>query len=149
MALAPALEASLGPVGRVLAFAREPWWIIGSAAVALHAAKSVEAVDVDVLIGLEDASQLFPALGLPVRPGAADPRFRSDLFATWRANSLPVEFMAGFALQEAGRFRRIQLLTREVAEVGGHVCYFPGRDELKRLLERFGRPKDLAHAALL
>jgi hypothetical protein len=50
----PELGETLARVADALAEARQPWWIIGSAAVALHGA-DVTVGDVDVLLGEADA----------------------------------------------------------------------------------------------
>lgn len=146
MALPPDLAASLPPLATVLTqHARHDWWIIGSAACALHGVDPGGVRDIDVLLDLEDLTAIAAALGLPLGPGVPDERFRSAGFLKWSGNALPVEFMAGFELFEGGRWTPVMLQGREFR--GG--LSVPPRAELKRLFERFGRPKDLARAALL
>lgn len=48
MTVTPALSASLSAIGSVMAEAHDPWWIIASAAVALHGADPGHVSDVDV-----------------------------------------------------------------------------------------------------
>jgi hypothetical protein len=129
--------------------ARDPWWIIASAACVLHGAGPLEVGDVDVLLTLEDARHILPTLGLAVRPGPEHPRFRSEVLGTWRGPPLPVDFLAGFSVHAAERWRAIAPATREAIDIGGATVYVPARDELRRIIECFGRPKDLERARLL
>lgn len=132
-----------------MAPARHDWWIIASAAVALHGADPGAVRDVDVLLDPRDANAILPALGLEPVAGSADPKFRSDLFARWTGAPLPVEFFAGFHLLEDGEWNEIRPATRHEVRVGKATLFVPERAELKAMLLRFGRPKDLARAALL
>lgn len=134
------LSATLDAVVLAMADAREPWWIIGSAAVVLHGA-ATSVADVDVLCGEVDARALIAALGGEVLAPAADPVFRSAVFGRCAATPLPVEVMAGLTVHGAP----VRLATREWR--GGAPT--PLRAELAALLRRFGREKDLARAALL
>ncbi len=149
MSIAPDLRATLEGVAAALASARDPWWVIGSAAVALHLDAALDVADVDVLLSLADARRLLPRLGLAPGPGAPHPRFRSSLFATWRAHPLPVEFMADLRLHDGVQWRQVRLDSRTTYQVGEAEVPVPSRSELTRLLHQFGRPKDLVRAALL
>lgn len=121
------------------------WWIIGSAAVALHGVDPGPIGDVDVLLGPADARRLIPTLGVETSPGRPDERFRSTIFARWTAPPLPVEFMAGLELREDGRWHAV--LPRTRIALGG--VFAPDRADLIAILHRFGRDKDLRRAALL
>lgn len=162
MRLDAALAATLGAVGAAMADARAPWWIIGSAAVALHGAVADRAGatggdpgpvgDVDVLLDLADAQRLFAAIGLDPRPGAAHAAFRSQLFGRWTAPPMTVEFMAGFEHRSKGGWHPVRPTSREVIplrDVAGTVVFVPDRADLASILGRFGRPKDGVRAAYL
>jgi len=149
MDLPPHLEATLAIVADAAADAREPWWIIGSAAVALHGAVVTEIRDIDLMMGLRDAQRLLARLGLPPEPDSHHPQFRSELFAVWREPPLPVEIFAGFSLADSGDWHPVMLQTREPKSVRGRTFYVPSIDELHALLLTFGRPKDLERARLL
>ena len=131
-------------MGAALAAACDPWWVIGSAAAALHGARTPVA-DIDVLLSVRDAAALLPRLGLAVAAGRPDDRFRSEVFARWTGAALPIEFMAGLCTREGDAWAPVHLSTRVV--VGGVAV--PSRRELAALMRRFGRDKDLARAALL
>lgn len=146
--LAPALRDTLAAVAGALAEAAEPWWVIAGAACALHGI-AADARDVDVLLAGADARRLLPQLGVALAPGAPDARFRSDLFGTWHAPPLPVEFMAGFRLSVGATWPPVVPATRQAFAIGEAIVHAPDRAELRRLLQAFGRPADLARAALL
>jgi hypothetical protein len=136
------VTAALGP-------ARYRWWILASAAVALHGADPGVIGDVDVLLDPRDAVPILTGLGLDPAPGSLDSRFRSDLFARWPHSPLPVEFFAGFHLFEAGVWQGLVPATRQAVWLGDMEMFVPERAELKSILLRFGRSKDLLRAALL
>ena len=132
-------------LARVMADAREPWWIIGSAAAVLHGA-ATEAADIDVLLGVADADDLDARLGLGLRSGRGDALFRSERYGRWLEPSVPVEFMAELAVRGAAA---LVPRTRVPIAVGEAIVYVPGRRDMIAILELFGRPKDRARADLL
>jgi hypothetical protein len=136
-------------VADAMAGADQPWWIIGSAAVALHGRDVPDVHDVDLLAGEEDAARLVASLGLPTEPGRPDPLFRSTLFATWREPPIPVEIMAGFSVATSTGWRRVQIESRHPVVVCDRTVFIPAAGELRALLRAFGRPKDLERARLL
>lgn len=129
--------------------ARDPWWVIASAAVALHGADPGHIGDVDVLLSTDDATRILPAIGVEPHAGPAHPDFRSDVFGTWHGTALPVEFMAGFRYRSGTNWVRVQPTTRQLVEIAGAAVYIPDRAELARLLVAFGRPKDIARVRQL
>ena len=147
--MTPALECTLAAIAAALNPAREPWWIIGSASLALHGVPDVAVRDVDVLLSPGDAIDLCRRLGLAAAPGKPDGQFRSQIFATWTAQPLPVEFMAGLCCRDGAEWREVVLTSRQTFTVGEASLHAPGRAELAALLRLFGRPKDLARVTLL
>jgi hypothetical protein len=129
--------------------AQRPWWIIGSAAAALHGASPITVADVDVLLSVADARRTLPTLGLKPVSGNGSSQFRSEVFATWYGHPLPVEFMAGFYVCAEGRWAPVVLKTREAITIQGAEVFVPGRRELLGLFASFGRPKDLERGRLL
>lgn len=146
------VEEALTTVGNLMAAARAPWWVIGGAAVFLHrpdAAGEIAPNDVDVLLDPADASAVLSRIGLAPTADGGDARFRSAAFVRW-ACALPVDFMAGLeTCGEGGAWRAVTLRTRQAFVVGGVSVFAPEREELRALLHSFGRPKDVARAALL
>lgn len=132
-----------------MAAARDPWWIISSAAVALHGADAGEVADVDVLLSEADARAILPGIGIECLPGPEHPAFRSGIFAAWTGTALPVEFMAEFSHFSGGAWVPVQPVTRKAVDVGGATVFIPEPAELHAMLTGFGRPKDLVRARSL
>lgn len=149
MTLSAPLCSTLAQVATIMAPAQHDWWIIASAALALHGVDPGPVRDVDVLFDRRDADAVLGPVGLTPRTGSDDGRFRSDLFVTWTGAALAVELFAGFALHEHGAWQPITLSTRQRVECHGVSLWVPSRAELHGLLLRFGRDKDFARADLL
>jgi hypothetical protein len=139
--LPPHLAAGLAEVRSAAAGARDPWWIIGSAAMALHGAADLVVGDVDLLMSRSDAAALLRARGVEPAPGEAGGRFRSDVFGRWSAGAYLVETMGGFHVD--GR----ELVPESRVASGG--LFVPNVAEIIAMCERFGRPKDAERARLL
>ena len=143
------LRRTLLAVGELMAVARRPWMIIGSAAAALHGARPIQVADVDVLLDPADALRLLPTLGLSVAPGTPDRRFRSDVFASWARQPLGVEFMAGFQWHDGNAWRLLEPASPQAIYLDDVRLFVPALADLKVLFRGFGRPKDLERARLL
>ena len=126
--------------------AKEPWWIIGSVAVALHGGEPDQIHDIDVLLGHIDAKRCFRQLSLSNLVLARDATFSSDLFAQWTETAMKIELMAGLKVKRAGRWKPITIQTREEVRPG---LFVPSMEELRAILISFGRKKDLQRAATL
>lgn len=137
-------DAALAQVAAALHSARDPWWVIGSAAVRLHGGDTSVA-DIDVLVSARDAERLLEAWPGEATIGGASAQFRSHPFARLDGAALPVELMADLELCTADGWQPVRPLTR-VARGG---VFVPDREELRAILRAFGREKDLARAALL
>lgn len=147
--LASDLRETLVMIVDVMRHARDPWWVISSAAVALHGVTPIEVGDVDVLMNVGDARRLMDALGItPIEDGASS-LFRSTLFGRWETPPLVAEIMAGFHVATAAGWTEVLPRTRVPILVEGCVVYMPDRAELAEMLRLFGRPKDLERARLL
>jgi hypothetical protein len=129
--------------------ARDPWWIIGSAAIALHGADVPDIKDVDLLTTASDAERILHHLGLTSRPPTSSKLFRSSVFGTWSAPPLPVEIMGDLSLATPTGLRPVWPETREAVTVEGQRLFVPAAGELIALLRSFGRPKDLARIRLM
>ncbi len=147
--LAPDLRETLVMMAEATREARDPWWVIASAAVALHGVGPVEVGDVDLVMSVGDARRVMEALGIaPIEDGAS-PLFRSTLFGRWETPPLVVEIMAGFHVATAAGWTEVLPRTRVPIFVEGCAVYVPERAELAGMLRLFGRPKDLERVRLL
>jgi hypothetical protein len=139
--LTPHLAAALAQVQAAAAGARDPWWLIGSAAMALHGVRGLTVGDVDLLMSRRDAAALLRSKGVEPEPGEEGGRFRSDVFGRWRAGAYVVETMGGFHVD--GR----ELVPETRVATGG--LFVPNVAELITMCESFGRPKDAERARRL
>ena len=143
------LAATLAQLAPHLATLADPWWLFGSAAMALHGARPLVIGDVDLLLSRSDAPGLLDRLGLTVAPGSKSDRFRSDVFACWRTPPLPVEILAGFHVRTGVSWEEIRPTSRLAVRLAAGTLYVPDVSELISLCHRFGRPKDLERIRLL
>lgn len=129
--------------------ARDPWWVIGSAAVALHGAEAGHVADIDLLTSRRDARTLLAAAG--ARPDAERDRSRfRSVYGRWRAHEgLAIEVMGGLEVNTSAGWRLVRPSTRVPVRCGTAMVFVPGRDDLTAILRLFGREKDLARAAAL
>lgn len=149
MVITAALADTLAMIGPYAADAKDPWWIIGSAAVAMQGGHVSHIKDVDLMMSAHDAERFLTRVGSERRQPDLSDRFRSLIFGAWSAPPIPVEVFGGFSLAIEGRWREVALTTREPKTVAGAEIYVPSVEELVLLLKMFGRPKDLARAKLL
>lgn len=149
MVMTPALAETLAMVSEAASCARNPWWIIGSAAVVLHGRSIDHIKDVDLVMSAADGEEFLKRVGERPQSGKPNDRFRSLVFGTWTKPPIPVEVMAGFSVATPDGWRDVALSTREEVTVQGQRVYVPSVDELIRLLRTFGRAKDHSRADLL
>jgi len=149
MTISPGLATSLTAIGTVMAGANDPWWIIASAAVALHGADPGSVGDVDVLLSVADARRILPAIGIGLQAGSMHASFRSSIFGRWTKTPLPVDFMADFHRYSGMAWVPVRPTTRQAVEVDGAMIFIPERPELETMLAEFGRPKDIERARRL
>jgi hypothetical protein len=126
--------------------ATEPWWIIGSVAVALHGGSPGAIRDIDVVLGERDALLCLPRLGLDNGAATRSSLFRSSVFGRWTEPPVHVELMAGLRVNGPGGWRPLVIHSREEVQPG---LFVPSRKELGDILRQFGRKKDLRRAATL
>jgi hypothetical protein len=143
------LRETLIEVADLCAPAADPWWIISSAAVALHGAEIDQVRDVDVLMSVHDAAAALLRAGARHDGGQGAARFRSQVFGVWSGAPLPVEIFGGFEFAGAEGWTPVRPQTRHRVELDGRGLFVPAAAELRAMLIGFARPKDLARARLL
>lgn len=143
------VQRSLIMVAQALQSAQDPWWIIGSAAVALHGGDPGAIADIDVIVSRRDIDALYDQLPLTSTPDEGKTMFSSDRFGRWTAPPLQVEFMAGLTHLSEGHWHAVTPTSRQMVQLDGHALFLPERAELIAILHRFGRDKDIARAATL
>ena len=143
------LERLLGELGEALRHCRDPWWLIGSAAMALHGARGIEVRDIDLLLSRRDARERLEERGIAAAPGREDGLFHSEVFGTWTSAGFRVEMFGGFRLRRGSGWVEILPSSRVELEAGGSAVHAPSVEELIRLGRLFGRPKDAEREPLL
>jgi hypothetical protein len=144
----PALIASLEALPAMMAEARDPWWVIASAAMALHGA-AVTVADIDLLTSERDGRRLIETHGFAPMPSAPSPTFRSAHYARHHATPVPIELMADFHLFRDGDWRPMIPVARIFLPVGRVRIPVPSVAELIAQCGWYGRPKDRQRAAIL
>lgn len=128
----------------------DPWVLIGSAAARL-AGVEVTVADLDVLTSARDADALivhWQARRDRRYAPAGSERFRSR-FARFDFPGLPLEVMGGLELCGERGWAPVRIDDIVMLDVDGVAVPVPAVAEQIRVLESFGRPKDLQRAALL
>ncbi|MDJ0276132.1 hypothetical protein QLH51_04845 [Sphingomonas sp. 2R-10] len=141
--------AALAVADAVLRDARKPWWVIAGAAVALHTREPIVVDDIDILLAVEDVPLVAALSGIVRRECDGHALFRSDFYAAVAIGTVTIEFMAGFRSNRQGLWCDVWPRTRIFVPIGNLSVPTPCPDELIEMLAAFGRPKDLARAALL
>ncbi len=149
---ASALEAGLQQAVPVLARTfRDPWWIIGSAAMALAGVPDIVPQDIDVLCSHDDADRLRLRWRMH-EAGDSRPRdgmrFRSA-FSRYEHLPVPLEAMGGLEVMTADGWRALEVREDIRTVHAGCELRLPTLAEQRRILHLFGRDKDLAKAARL
>lgn len=128
----------------------DPWVLIGSAAARLVGA-DVDVADIDILTSAGDAGRLAEhwqaRRETHFEPASAE-RFRSQ-FARFRFTGLPLEVMGDLQLHGGQGWQPVRAGQTMLAACGGMQIPVPRIADQIRILESFGRPKDLQRAALL
>ncbi|MEO9079758.1 MAG: hypothetical protein ABI268_10650 [Rhodanobacter sp.] len=149
--LSPALYTTLAEIVPDLhVHCVDPWCLIGSAAALLLGARTSVA-DVDVLTSRADADTLMTTWAQQREPSftpADDHRFRSH-FARFRFPGMCVEVMGALELHVVDRWQAVQPGRLVLVGVNGVAVPVPCIDDQIRLLESFGREKDVHRAAAL
>jgi hypothetical protein len=130
---------------------RDPWWLIGSAAMHLAGEGDAFPHDIDVLTSERDAEAFIARHGELLehehRPADGE-RFRSR-FARFGFSPLPVELMGDLQVWREGEWRPVRIEFTRMIDCAGHSIAVPTLAEQLRLFEWFGRAKDLDKARRL
>lgn len=143
------LHAALSAILPVLhSHCRDPWWLIGSAALHVSGVPDIAVHDIDVLVTDADATRLLAHWR--ERIDAAFEPERTDLFRSRFGRiggfALPVEVMGDLELFRDGAWRMVWPADRDMVEWCGLTVPVPSLAAQCAILESFGRPKDIAKA---
>lgn len=141
--LSPLHQTTLRATADFLGDTDDPWWVLGSAAMALVGIDPGAVRDIDVLVSPRDAQKLMHARGLTNQADGGTDRFRSDCFLQPQLGEIPVEVMSGYQIFEGGSWLPVSPASRLAVRVGEATVSVPDRTDQIALLKRLGRPKDL------
>lgn len=145
------LERLLAELDPGLSALAEPWCVIGSAAMMIAGAPVGDCPDLDIMTTGAGAATLETAWEVwrdrayaPTSGGVFRSRFSGYAFHGGR-----VEVMGDLLLMQAGRWTPVLIPDAVPTVFAGRRVNIPTRQAQIDLLRLFGRPKDLAKAALL
>lgn len=148
--IGPSLANAFRAIGEAAPPEAQDWWIIGSTAMVLAGIEGVEPDDVDIL---GSQATVLRFLGnWQVEPGGRVPgdRFRSFPYRRIRLpDCTDIETMGDLDVRVDGGWRRVVPRTRVEVKFGGVSLFVPEISEQAEIMRLFGRPKDLAKAAVL
>ena len=140
--LSTAEQNALRQIAALVSDASDPWWILGSAAMALIGVDPGEIRDIDVLVSTRDARALMRRDGIENAADGGRESYRSAVFMRTQADTLTVEIMAGYDIRRGDIWEPVAPASREKLMVGDATLFVPSREEQISLLKRLGRDKD-------
>ncbi len=143
------LRATLNRAVELMEHARDPWFIIGSAAAALAGLAGEPVADVDILAGSSDLERVAQRLGMPHRRPDPSERFRSDRLLNLPGAPLMIEIMAGLQVRTVQGWVPVTVEASVAMPWGKAQVLIPTARDQARICHLFGRPKDLRRAARL
>lgn len=133
---------SLIQTAKLLEVTSDPWWILGSAAVALLGGEPGQVKDIDVLVSNRDALALMSFYGLKNGADGGNQLFRSEYFLRPEIGDAAIEIMSGFSVCSEANWVTIMPETRLAIGLGGTTVFVPDANEQISLLRLMGRAKD-------
>lgn len=140
---------TLKNTSRFLAASEDPWWILGSSAIALCGIDPQIIRDIDVVISPQDARRLMKRYDLSNQADGGNHLFRSEIVLRPQLGPIPLEILSNYEIRERGTWTLLTLNTRKTVEVEGATLFVPELDEQIEILTKLGREKDLQRIALI
>lgn len=142
-------EAAFRKTAEFLSDMADPWWVLGSGAIALLGLDPKGVRDIDVLISKRDALVLMQKHNLPNRADGGNERFRSDIFLLPELGDFRVELMSNYCIRHNDDWVVVQPSSRIKVQIADATLYVPALCEQIELLSLLGRPKDHHRIQLL
>ena len=128
---------------------KDPWWIITSAATALHTLDWSDVRDIDVMVSRRDARMLLASAPFMDRTDGGTEKFRSSLYATLDLPGLPIDIFADFEICRHGHWSRVLPATRLSLEIEAGLVYTASIREQLAITKALDRAKDASRIAKL
>jgi hypothetical protein len=141
--------ASLERVIEMTRSSEDPWWLIGSAAMALHGVRQLQVADIDLLMSRNDARRLLREQRQPNTPDGGTEHFRSDVFGRLRGGPLSIDVMGGFHVRQVAAWREVVPTTRVAVRIPSGLVFVPAVSDLLDITRHMGREKDRDRAEML
>lgn len=141
--LPPNLRSGLIAIGEAARNLRDPWWIFGGAAMALHGLTELHIPDIDVMCSPRDARTLLAALGGEVVVDPGEGLFRSAVFGRAPDHLIMIEVMADMEVRDGAEWRPAAFTSRRQVFIDDTPLFIPDVRDHIALYRLFGRPKDL------
>ncbi|MEO0551094.1 MAG: hypothetical protein AAFZ91_14330 [Pseudomonadota bacterium] len=143
------LIETLHKLATFLAPTEDPWWVLGSAAVALKGYDPGHVRDVDVLVSVEDAKRLMARWSVRNRIDGGTDLYRSSYFLLPDLGAVRVEIMAGYQIKQGGHWQHVRPTSREAIELDVAEIFVPSDVELIGFFEQLDRDKDKLRIAAM
>ncbi|GAB5453786.1 MAG: hypothetical protein Hens2KO_00150 [Henriciella sp.] len=127
---------------RLLAVTKDPWWILGSAAVYLKGYDPGRIGDIDVLLSGADARRVMSDRGLNNQMDGGTQRYRSAYVLKPKLGDMPVELLAGYEIFQNGVWTSVWPVRRTAIAYKDSEVFVPSDEELIAIFEQLGRAKD-------
>ncbi len=124
------------------------WWLIGSAALALSGI-DVTPRDIDVFAASDVIEAARRTLGVAASPSRSALFRSAPYFQAKPEGGIEIDFMGGLEVHAAGKWTSLHIESRISITYGNATFFVPSLEEQAAILRLFGRPKDLARAALI
>ena len=126
------------------------WWIIGSTAALLSGFNAFEPDDVDLFGHCDVMTAFVRALGHEPVASPNHHQFKSTPYHRIKfPGATPIEVMGGLEVLCAGQWQSLSIKSRVEISGFGAQLWVPSIEEQIAIFHLFGRPKDLAKAAIL
>lgn len=141
--------SSLRLLTHFLADCLDPWWVLGSAAIALCGVNPSGVRDIDVLVSSRDSDRLMRLHDLENSADGGNSLFRSDIFLLPDLGKIRVEIMSNYEINSNSGWKKLAPLSRLAIDLEDTTLFVPNVQEQIEILHALGRPKDLKRAEAL
>jgi hypothetical protein len=145
------ISYTLDEASHSLQLLQDNFYIIGSAALSLTGTKLDEMNDIDILTSTRDAVFLGKEWGNRFIEGNTmkDDELFLSKFARYKFSVLDIEIMGELKVNKNGIWERLKITECESIATGGFEIKIPTLEEQKRILQLFGRVKDMQRIKLI
>ena len=151
MTIEEKISYTLGEASHSLRLLKDSFYIIGSAALSISGFKLDEMHDIDILVSARDADFLGKEWGNRFIKGniTKDDELFASKFTRYKFSVLDIEIMGELKVNKNGIWERLEITECKSIDKGGFEIKIPTLEEQKRILQLFGRVKDMQRLKLI